>query len=482
TPLLWAARGGASSVVAMLMKDQRGMDHRDEDGHTALSLAASLGHIRVARLLLESKALLGNSFKPPLTLAAEKGHRNVVEMLLDHGVDYRMLLENGDTALHRAAAKGHSEVVQVLLPHFKNDGVLNHKNRAGQIPLFVAVCGGHADVVKVLAAAGADAKIAAPVANADVEQTPLSRAVADQDWSVIHALLASKAGLGPYKPKPLLAGAIKREEWQTIDLSFQQPDITPPASTLGPLLYQAARQGKVSVVVRVVEKDPNVAHTLDHESHQPTPLAWAVRGGHAEVVKVLLRYGANPNQQDGEGKTHLMRAIEAGKDEVAAVLLKVPGVDTRSKDSESTTLLARASERGMAPVVAMLARNGGGVNLMNDVATGRTALSIASELGNPPVIDGLLKGLKKSEGRVSVDLADSDGKTPLCWAAEKGYAPVVERLIDIKASVNTKTKEGWTPLHYAAQSSRGKVVAILLNKYADANAATDDGITPLIAA
>jgi ankyrin repeat protein len=76
-------------------------------------------------------------------------------------------------------------------------------------------------------------------------------------------------------------------------------------------------------------------------------------------------------------------------------------------------------------------------------------------------------------------MADTDGKTPLCWAAEMGREDIFEHLIGLKADVNLKTKVGWTPLHYAAMSGTTSMVETLL-RIADTNAMAADGTTPLL--
>jgi ankyrin repeat protein len=463
-------------------------------------------------------------------------------MLLAHKVDYCELMENGDTALHKAAANGHSEVVQILLPNFVKCGLLNHKNNDSQTPLFAAVCHGHADVVKALAAGGADAGI-----TDSNQETPLLRAVAHQDWPVIQALLGSGAELGPYNSTHLLEWAIEREQWAAIAILLQRPDAGLLPDTLGRLLCQAAREGKASVVTRLVEAPLNAAAHNSDDNGQLAPLVCAAQGGHVQVVNILLQHGVEVNQKDREGKTALAHAIEAGQDEIATVLLGVPEVDTSWKDLESTTLLALASQRGMVSTVDRLLHldaiepnaineNGhtalslaaaqGHVNIVgvllrnarvsikpngaqnplfcavrankprvitlfrrDDVENlitdrdeiGRSPLSVACELGGLESVEYLLG----SKGSVDPDLADVDGKTPLCWAAENGHGDVVENLIQYAADVNVRTnamsREGWRPLHYAAVSGSSTVVKTLL-VHTNANAAADDGTTPLIAA
>ena len=51
-----------------------------------------------------------------------------------------------------------------------------------------------------------------------------------------------------------------------------------------------------------------------------SPLRCATRGGHLEVVKVLLHRGADPNLRDPEGNTALDLALEKNRSEIADLL------------------------------------------------------------------------------------------------------------------------------------------------------------------
>lgn len=545
TALFWAACGGSVSVVRLLIESGCEINRLDKAGHDALVIAVSLGHTDIARLLLEAGADLGliRSGQTPLAMAVEVGSAEVTQLLLDHGADYRLRLQNGDSMIHRAARRGHSEVVQVLLrPPFTeySRGGLDFVNSDGQTPLGVAAAHGHAEVVEVLLAAGANAKV---VGHQGL--TPLQQAMLNQHWPVLQVLLASQLDLGSYDPESLLEQAIESEGWETIDLLLHRRDAGLPSSTPGRLLSQAARKGKVSVVRRLVEAYSDTPDTPDADN-KLTPLAWAAREGHVEVIEILLGHGRDVNSRDGEDKTALERAVEGGQDEAATVLLEAQGVETDIKDSSSTTLLAMAAREGMrrtvqrllqlevidpnavdnlghtalslaaerghtetvrellenaqvslrlegpanaqnplfcavranqSEVVGLLVQRDGIGDLIGDAATGRTALSVACARGHLETVKALLT----AKNALVPNLADRDGKTPLCWAAEKGHEAVVAHLVSIKANAKASTKNGWTPLHFAAQAGAINVIRILL-LHADANAVASDCTTPLVAA
>lgn len=71
------------------------------------------------------------------------------------------------------------------------------------------------------------------------------------------------------------------------------------------------------------------------------------------------------------------------------------------------------------------------------------------------------------------------GDTELHWAAYRGHAGVVERLLKGGAEVDQRVEKGSTPLHLAAYKGHQQVVSLLISYGADVNARNEEGITPL---
>ena len=63
--------------------------------------------------------------------------------------------------------------------------------------------------------------------------------------------------------------------------------------------------------------------------------------------------------------------------------------------------------------------------------------------------------------KAEVDAKDSDGATPLQYAAAGGCKDLVELLLVNKADVNAKAKDGRTPLDVAAAMDHKDVVELL---------------------
>ena len=59
-------------------------------------------------------------------------------------------------------------------------------------------------------------------------------------------------------------------------------------------------------------------------------------------------------------------------------------------------------------------------------------------------------------------MPDNDGRTPLHWAAYKGFADSIRLLLVLDARFTLPDKEGCTPLHWGAIKGNGEACTVLL--------------------
>jgi ankyrin repeat protein len=95
----------------------------------------------------------------PLHFASEKGHLEVIELLVKNGalIDARNIWDK--TPLHSASNNGHLAVVQYLVEHGARIEAVSNKKRF--TPLHLASQYDHLDVVKYLVEEGADVTVQA---------------------------------------------------------------------------------------------------------------------------------------------------------------------------------------------------------------------------------------------------------------------------------------------------------------------------------
>ena len=142
-----AARRGDAAAVKSLLDKGVDVNTKFRYGATALSYAADKGHLEVVKLLLERKAdpNVKDTFygATPIIWAAQKGHAKIVEALLERGA------EGKDDALAIGASGGHVELVKVVLA----SGGLKAESLSGA--LAAAERAKSAEIVELLKKAGA---------------------------------------------------------------------------------------------------------------------------------------------------------------------------------------------------------------------------------------------------------------------------------------------------------------------------------------
>jgi ankyrin repeat protein len=172
-PLHVAAYGGHKEVAAVLIRKGADVNQKGAHGEMALHWAAAKGHCEAARLLVEEGTdVNAKTDKQRMDMDAiveteadvvcwrlkylESRERQKQAIAAGRSCqimgELRIAFAEKDTALHSAAQRGHREIAELLL---ENGADVNATNRWGQTPLHYAVVFQHAEAVEVLLGAGA---------------------------------------------------------------------------------------------------------------------------------------------------------------------------------------------------------------------------------------------------------------------------------------------------------------------------------------
>jgi len=313
---------------------------------------------------------------------------------------------------------------------------------------------------------------------------------------------------------------------QGVDLSYIRP------GTQRPLIVMAARKGDPELVRMMLDRGADVTGPVS-SIYSYTPIQQAVSNGRTAVVKVLLEYGAQPN--DDRYEYTLLSVAAKNSDVPTARLLLAAGASdassvlftaVRNRDSQMIKLLLDHGadpdiivHRGFSPVLNAVQAGcvecvrllvGAGGKALGHTDKGETVLVLAIKQGQKEIIDilsasatppGSAKDLFYAVNHqdlqlletllalgVSPDTRDDDGDTVLLYLSTRSQyrrqVPEVDVatarvMIAHGADINASGKYGETPLYRAAKTGAVEMALLLIEKGADINAATDNGWTPL---
>lgn len=271
-------------------------------GGVALHEAVQEGHAEIVDLLLENGASVDDDkddYGTPLHVAAGGGKIEIARLLLREGADVDAIDRNDSTPLTHAIEKGHLAMAEALLA--AGAGLTSRHTEFEMSALDLAATTDRDDVVRLLIEYGAEVNLAASNGC-----TALHFAAETNKVGAIHVLVEAGADLqaGANKPLHCAAGAgyLSDGVW---------PEATLALLNLGAEVNARTNLGKETALHHAASK--------------------AGRQGAVEVVRLLLRWGADETIVCTRGKT---AAEWIG---TRRVFTKVPGDDERVRG-----LLARA--------------------------------------------------------------------------------------------------------------------------------------------
>ncbi|XP_012246388.2 kinase D-interacting substrate of 220 kDa B isoform X2 [Bombus impatiens] len=358
------------------------IDDRDENGSTALILAASKGKIHFVRELINHGADVNAEDADnwtALLCAAKEGHTDVCLELLEHGADLEHRDMGGWTALMWATYKGRSPTVMMLLGR---EADVNAHGNFHISSLLWAAGRGYPDIVKDLIAHGAKVNVG-------------------DKYGTTALVWASRKGHVEIVDTLLKAGA-------NVDTAGMYSWTALLVATLG---------NHLEVVLLLLEHKPNV-NALDKDGC--TALAIACREGHHEIANALLNAGAYVNIQDRAGDTNLIHAVKGGhRGVVESLLKKYADVDIAGKDKKTATYIA--VEKGNISILKLLLN----ANPDLEIATkdGDTPLLRAVRSRNAEIVQILL------DKKAKVSATDKKGDTVLHIAMRARSKAIVEILL-----------------------------------------------------
>lgn len=345
TALHIAAARGDAELAAVLVNGGAPIDATNNVGATALKMAADGGHYDLAQWLVsqgakpgirasDGSSVLSRAWadaqwdfvrflfvhginpnapmpayherqEPPLTLAARQGEREMVEWLLNQGVDVEAKGKSRISALHEAVRYGHVEIARLLVQHGAD--VNSGAETGDPTPLHRALAAPEPDLdmVRLLIEHGADVNAQATNVSEKEWRTPVTLAQYNARKYRRHA--------DPFVAFLLQHGAEAPEE-------LLPPPVSPPASApvATPVCHSeqdAQRLNKLRARDRLARYADTEARLFVEvvsfwEYHEPEPridpslydtaVVWSLRGtGRRLALPVLFKDGCALNVDTG---------------------------------------------------------------------------------------------------------------------------------------------------------------------------------------
>lgn len=429
-PPLWASgpdlrvlesiRKRDQKTFDMLLRSKADINAADQGGSTPLAWAVHLGQQGMALALLSAGAEVGTTDsygETPLTLACANGDGVLVQRLLAAGARPDATRWNGETAMMLAAGSGSLDAVKALAA--RGADVNWAEPSRGQTPLMWAAAEGQSDVIRGLVELGARVD-----ATSQSGFTPLVFAVIKGDAPSVRALLAAGADPNyslPSGSKPLLVALSNRradaamallEGGALVTASDERTGMTP--------LHLAAQQGDLAIVQALLSRkaDPN-ARTIrtpppkakyTGDGPRPvvgeqTPLMFAARRGHEDVMRALVAGGADPSLRAQDASTLLMAAAGGAKPKAVKYAYELdPSVDVVTENKMTVmhfgVALGARTQPEVVEIVQFLADKGAALDELD--AEGDTPLKLADFLPVDLAVDLLTKMITERGGKPKI--------------------------------------------------------------------------------
>lgn len=139
--LLNTVLAGDVAKAATLLKNGADINSRNEEGATALILAAGVGNLEMVEMLLQAGAEVDATdtrgwtalFKALFNYEQNRGFPDVVSALIDAGADIEHQIAYGTRPLMIAAGYGEARVVEILLLAGVDVGATNEGGRTARV-------------------------------------------------------------------------------------------------------------------------------------------------------------------------------------------------------------------------------------------------------------------------------------------------------------------------------------------------------------
>ncbi|UCM86224.1 MAG: ankyrin repeat domain-containing protein [Rickettsia endosymbiont of Culicoides impunctatus] len=414
---------------------------KDFKGNMSLHYATLLEDTNILQLILNKGVDINSQNSgggTALSFVICNDKKPMVEFLLNKGADVNVAAKDGGYPLHLAVNNNALELINLLVKYDDINARTTDEHKV--TALWLAAQDGKLEIVKILADLGADLNIV----RVTTGMPPLHVAMQKKHPEVAEELLARGADVN----------IVDAGGWIALHWGVNLEDI--------------------NIVKNILTKGTNInAKSIVGA----TSLFCDVSNGNKLITELLINQQADTNIASNEGVLPWHIASFKGFIEIMKILAPtILDIDYKTTNTEQYTALWLASQQGHVDIVKWLIDKGADINAIRQ-SDGCTALQTAICKEQLQVIEWLVaKG-------ANVNKADKEEASPLYYSL--GYAGqpiqpnIVKFLVSKGADVKQSMYDGDTPLHMACYRANTGAIKLLLDHGASINEVNNDGYTPL---
>jgi ankyrin repeat protein len=465
-------------TVMSLVDNGADINAKDEDGHTALIVAAKNGHTEIVNLLLNRGADINAKDKDgetALIKAAFNGHTEIVTTLIELGADIPEDITYIIRTMKKASwwTDSHTAVINNRL-----DDIQNVEDQSSPItPLDLAIMIGNLNAIEYITERGSISTSSPTLFNSsngtnfDINYC-LNKAIKHKRNEIAMFLLEkgadpnAKKGADPKAQnengKTALMNASLKGNTEIVNLLLDHgADINAKTISGQAALNAAVQRGHTEIVRLLLDRGADINAK---DSYGNTALSNAAFNGHTEIVKLLLDHGADIHAKDSHGDTALMHATSLGKIETVILLIEL-GADIPEDTSRIIRTMKKASWWTDSHT-AVINNRLDDIQNVEDQSSPITPLDLAIMIGNLNAVEYIIERGSRSTSSATLFSSSNGTNFDINYCLNKAIKhkrnEIAMFLLEKGADPKAENQLGQNSLHIACSYGNKDIIEILV--------------------